>query len=91
MAQTICEQASEQIADAAHKTSRAACAVADALGDGAEAARHAAKQSCDAAAELFYDAKKRVQQHPVETVLATFAAGIASGAIISWIARRKRL
>jgi ElaB/YqjD/DUF883 family membrane-anchored ribosome-binding protein len=91
MTQSIFERTGEQIADSAHKTSRAASAVADAVEDGVGAARRAAKQGCYAAAELFDDTKKRVQRHPVETVVATFAAGIAAGTVISWMMRRGRL
>jgi hypothetical protein len=32
-----------------------------------------------------------VQRHPVETVVATFAAGIAAGAAITWMMRRRGL
>jgi ElaB/YqjD/DUF883 family membrane-anchored ribosome-binding protein len=91
MMQSMFERTGEQIADTAHKTSRAASAVADALEDGVGAARRAAKQGCYAAAELFDDTKRRVQRHPVETVMATFAAGIAVGTVISWMMRRGRL
>jgi ElaB/YqjD/DUF883 family membrane-anchored ribosome-binding protein len=91
MMQSMFERTGEQIADTAHKTSRAASAVADALEDGVGTARRAAKQGCYAAAELFDDTKRRVQRHPVETVVATFAAGIAAGTAIGWMMRRGRL
>ena len=90
MGQSVFEQAGEQIADTAHKTSRAASAVADALEDGVASARRAAKQGCYAAAELFDDTKRQVQRHPAETVVATFAAGIAAGAAISWLVKRRQ-
>jgi ElaB/YqjD/DUF883 family membrane-anchored ribosome-binding protein len=89
MAQSMWEQTSGQFADTAHKASRAASAVADALEDGVGAARRAAKQGSDAAAELFDDTKRRVQRHPIETVAATFAVGIAAGVVIAWFMRRK--
>ena len=91
MTHSMFEQTGEQIADTAHKASRAASAVADALEDGVGAARRAAKQGCYAAAEIFDDTKRRVQRHPVETVLANFAAGIAAGTAISWMVRRRQL
>ncbi len=91
MAQSMFEQAGEQITDTAHKASRAASAVADAIEDGVGAARRAAKQGGYAAAELLDDTKRRVQRHPIETVAATFAAGIAAGVAISWMVRRERL
>jgi ElaB/YqjD/DUF883 family membrane-anchored ribosome-binding protein len=90
MTQSMFEQTGEQIADAAHKASRAASAVADALEDGVGAARRAAKHGGYAAAELFDDAKRHVQRNPIETVVATFAAGVAAGTAISWMMRPKR-
>jgi ElaB/YqjD/DUF883 family membrane-anchored ribosome-binding protein len=89
MAQSMFEQAGEQFSDTAHKASRAASAVKDALEDGVGAARRAAKQGRYAAAELIDDTKRRVQRHPVEAVVATFAAGIAAGTAISWMMRRR--
>jgi F0F1-type ATP synthase assembly protein I len=49
----------------------------------------AAKQRGHAAAELFADTKKQVQRHPIETVAATFAAGIGTGAVIGWVMRHR--
>jgi ElaB/YqjD/DUF883 family membrane-anchored ribosome-binding protein len=89
MAQSMWEQTGDQIADTAHKASRAAFAVADALEDGVASARRAAKQGGDAAAELFDDTKKRVRRNPVEAIAATFAAGIATGIAVGWLMRRR--
>jgi ElaB/YqjD/DUF883 family membrane-anchored ribosome-binding protein len=91
MAQSIFEQTGEQLADTAHKVSRAASAVADALEDGVGAARRVAKQECRAAAGLLDDARKRVRKHPLEIVAATFAVGIAAGTAIGWAIRRTHL
>ena len=89
MAQSVLEQTGEQIAETARKASRAASAVADALGDGVGAARRVAKQGGDAAEELLDDTKKRLQRHPIETVVVTFAAGIMAGIAIGWTMRRR--
>lgn len=90
MVQSVFEQVGEGITDTMHKASRAASAAAEAIEDGVGAARRAAKHGGYAAAELFDDAKRRVQRNPIETVVATFAAGIAAGTAISWMIRRKR-
>ncbi len=71
MAQSVLEQTGEQIAETARKASRAASAVADALEDGVGAARRVAKQGGDAAEELFDDTVKRLQRHPIETIVMT--------------------
>ena len=89
MTQSVYEQTSEQIGDTIHKASRAATSAAEAIEDGVGAARRAVKQGGYAAAELYGDARRRVQRNPVEAVVATFAVGIAAGAAISWLMKRK--
>jgi hypothetical protein len=90
MAHSVYEQTSEQIGDTIHKASRAASSAAEAIEDGVGAARRAVKQGRYAAAELYGDARRRVQRNPIEAVVATFAAGIATGAAISWMVKRKQ-
>jgi ElaB/YqjD/DUF883 family membrane-anchored ribosome-binding protein len=90
MAQSMFDQAGEQIADTAHKASRAAFVVADAIEDGVASARRAAKQGGHAATEFLDDTKRRVKQHPIESVLVTFAAGVTTGAVIGWAIRRRQ-
>ena len=87
MSQSVLEQVGEQIDKTAHEASRAASYVADALEDGVKTARRAAKHGGYVATELLDDTKRRVQRHPLETVVATFAAGIAAGTAISWMVR----
>ena len=89
MAETVLDRAGEQIAGTAHRASRAASAAADVLENGMEAARRAAKQGYCSAAELIDDTKKRVQRHPMEMVAATLATGIAVGAAIFCMMRRR--
>jgi ElaB/YqjD/DUF883 family membrane-anchored ribosome-binding protein len=90
MTQSVLEQMGVQIDETAHKASRAACAVADALEDGGDAARRIAKQGSHAATELIDDARRRVQRHPLTSVAATLAAGIGAGAVIGWAMRHKK-
>ena len=89
MAQSVLEQTGEQIAETARKASRAASAVADALEDGVGAARRVAKQGGDAAEEFLDDTTKRLQRHPIETVVVTFAIGVAAGVAIGWMMKRR--
>jgi ElaB/YqjD/DUF883 family membrane-anchored ribosome-binding protein len=89
MTQSVLEQTGEQIAETARKASRAASAVGDALEDGVGVARRVAKQGGDAAEELLDDTKKRLQRHPVETVVVTFAAGVVAGIAIGWMMWRR--
>ena len=90
MAQSALEQMGVQIDETAHKASRAATAVAEALEDGGDAARRITKRGSHAATELIDDARKRVQRHPLKTVAATLAAGIGAGAVIGWTMRHRQ-
>lgn len=91
MEQSVFEHMGQQIDDTTHKATRAASAVAGALEDSVIAARCAARDGADAATELLYNTKRRLQRHPLETVALTFAAGIAAGAAIGWIIKRGNL
>jgi hypothetical protein len=82
MAQSVAEWTGDQVAEAARQASRAATALADALEESLGATRRIAKQGGDTAEELMDDTIKRVQRHPVETVIATFSIGIATGITI---------
>ncbi|MGA3315683.1 MAG: hypothetical protein ABSC64_04510 [Candidatus Korobacteraceae bacterium] len=89
MAQSVSERTGEQIAETARKASRATSAVADAIEDGVGAARRVAKQGGDAAEELFDDTLKRLQRHPIETIVVTFAVGVTAGIAIGWMMKRR--
>jgi len=89
MMQSVLERTGDQVAETARKASRAASAVADALEDGVGAARRVAKQGGDAAEEFIDDTTKRLQRHPVETIVTTFAVGIAAGVLIGWMIKRR--
>jgi ElaB/YqjD/DUF883 family membrane-anchored ribosome-binding protein len=88
MEQSVFEHVGQQIDDTTHKATRAASAVANALEDGVIAARRVARDGVDAATELLYNTKRRLQRHPLETVAVTFAAGIAAGTAIGWMMKR---
>jgi ElaB/YqjD/DUF883 family membrane-anchored ribosome-binding protein len=89
MSQSVLEKMSEQIDETAHKASRAASAVADAFEDGVTTARRVAKHGGHVVTDAYVDTRRRVQQNPIEAVAATFAIGIATGAAIGWLLRRK--
>lgn len=89
MTQSVLERTGEQIAETSRKASRAASAVADALEGAVGAARRVTKQGGDAAEEFVDDTTKRMQRHPVETVVTTFALGVAFGLLIGWVVKRR--
>jgi hypothetical protein len=82
-------KAGETFAETARTASKFTSAVADAVEDGIGAAKRVVKQSGDAAEEFFDDTTKRLQRHPIETIVASFAAGVALGVVIGWITKRK--
>jgi len=69
--------------------SRAARAIADVFEDGVGVLRRAVKQSGDAAEEFLNDTTQRLQRHFVLPVAMTFAVGVASGALIGWMMKRR--
>ena len=89
MSQSVLNRTAEHIAESAHQASRATSAVADAIEDGLGVVRKAAKQGGDAAEEFLVDTTQRVQRHPVVAVSVTFAAGLAAGALIGWMMKRR--
>ena len=88
MEQSVFEHVGQQIDDTTQKATRAAFAVTDALEDGVVAARRAARDGTEAAAELLHNTKRRLQRHPLESVAITLAVGIAAGTAIGWMMKR---
>jgi hypothetical protein len=89
MSQTLVEETAGHIAESARQASCATNAVADAIEDGVQAVKRAAKQGGDVAEELLDDTTERLQRHPLLTVAATFAVGITAGALIGWMMKRR--
>jgi ElaB/YqjD/DUF883 family membrane-anchored ribosome-binding protein len=89
LSQTVMERTSEHIAESARQASCATSAVGDAIKDGVETVRRAAKHSGDAAEEFLSNTSERLQRHPALTVATTFALGLAAGALIGWTIRRR--
>ena len=89
MTQTVLEQVGEQIDETAQKVSRAASAVADAFEDGIVTARRMAKRGEHAAEELIDDTRKHVQRRPFETIAVILAVGIAAGAVMGLLIKRR--
>ena len=89
MAENIFEKAEGQMADSIRRLSKATSSMADAIDEGVAVITKAAKRSGDVAEELMDDATQRVKRHPVETVAATFAAGVVIGGFIGWLVSRR--
>ena len=89
MSQTVMEKTADAISDSVHQASRATSAITDAIEDGVGVIRHAAKHGYDAAEEILDDTARRLQRHFALTVTATFAVGVAAGAVIGWMMKRR--
>jgi ElaB/YqjD/DUF883 family membrane-anchored ribosome-binding protein len=89
MSETVVGRAGEQIAETARTASRLTSTMADAVEEGLGAARRVAKQAGDAAEEFFDDTTKRLERHPVETVVGSVAVGIVIGILIGWLISRE--
>ena len=89
MADTVIGRTGEHIAETARTASRMTSTLADAVEEGMGAARRVVKQAGDAAEELFDDTTKRLQRHPVETVVSSLAVGICIGVVVGWLIGRR--
>ena len=90
MARNAFERTTEHISDSAQQASSAALGTAGAImDDGAEFLRRAAKRGGDAAEEFLDDTKRRLERHLGTTVAITFAVGVAAGALIGWLVKRR--
>ena len=57
--------------------------------DGVELAKKIRKTSADAAEDFLDETKHQIKRHPAGTVLGAFGVGIAVGALIGLLVRRK--
>jgi hypothetical protein len=89
MAETVVGRTAEYIAESVGRASRVTSAVADAVQEGAQGVRRAAKKGGDAAEEFLTDATERMQHNLVLTLATTFVVGFAAGTLIGWTMRRR--
>jgi ABC-type transporter Mla subunit MlaD len=78
----------DAVEDGVDVAKRAVKQGADLFEEGVGHARRAVKQSGDAAEEFLNDTQSRMQRHLVLTVVATFGAGIAAGAMFGLLVKR---
>ena len=89
MSDTVMGRVSDQISETARTASRLTTAMGDAMEEGIGAAKKVAKQAGDAAEEFFDDTTKRLQRHPVETVVGSMVIGLCLGIVVGWLISRK--
>ncbi len=89
MATDMFEDAEKMIDGSVDRLRSATSAMADAMDESVRILRRAVKRSGDVAEELMDDASDRIKRHPVETITASFAAGVVVGVIIGWAVSRK--
>ena len=89
MSDTVMGRVGDQISETARTASRLTTAMSDAMEEGIGAAKKVAKQAGDAAEEFFDDTTKRLQRHPVETVVGSMVIGLCLGIVVGWLISRK--
>jgi ElaB/YqjD/DUF883 family membrane-anchored ribosome-binding protein len=90
MSKTIVEIAGDHVAQSIHDASRVTSEVADAVAEGVNEAKCAAKQSCKTAEDFVHDSTRRIQRNPLAVVAATLVAGFALGILAGRRLMRRR-
>jgi ElaB/YqjD/DUF883 family membrane-anchored ribosome-binding protein len=78
------------VEDVVHEISRLRAVVTEAVEDGFETAVKTLRQGREAAEDAIDDARRTVRQRPFQAVGVVFAAGILTGAILTWMSSRRR-
>ena len=89
MSTTVLEKTTEHLAETVEKVSRAKSQLDEALQDGYESARRAAKRGAQSAEKLLDETKERIRHRPLAAVTTTLFVGLLTGALIGWAIRRK--
>lgn len=77
------------VEDVIQEISRLRNVVTEAVEDGVESAVKAIRQGREAAEDAIDDARRRVKQRPFESIGIVFAAGILTGAFLTWMSSRR--
>ncbi len=76
------------VEEALREVSRIKTMVTEAVEDGVKTALKAVRQGRDTAEDMIGDARLRVRKRPFQAMGVVFAAGVLTGAIVSWICTR---
>jgi ElaB/YqjD/DUF883 family membrane-anchored ribosome-binding protein len=77
------------VEDVLREVSRIRTVVTDAVDDGVKSAVRAMKQGRHAAEDAIVDARRAVKQYPFEAIGVSFTAGVLTGCVVAWLARRR--
>lgn len=75
--------------DVIREISRLRTVVTEAVEDGVETAVKTLRQGREAAEDAIDDARRTVKQRPFQAVGVVFAAGILTGAVLTWMSSRR--
>ncbi len=89
MLENVLEKTGEHVAETARRASRTTAAMSEAFEDSIGIAKRTVKHGCDAAEEFMDDTQQRIKRHPVESLVAAFAIGTATGLVTGWLLHRK--
>lgn len=82
MAKSVVDKTTDYIGESARKASQFTASAADAIEDGMETAKRAARDGCDVVEEFVHDTTRRVKRRPIESVLLALAVGLAFGFVV---------
>jgi len=77
------------VEDVIREISRLRAVVTEAVEDGVEMAVSTLKQGREVAGDAIHDARRTVKQRPFQAVGVVFAAGILTGAVLTWMSSRR--
>ena len=77
------------VEDVVREISHLRSVVTEAVEDGVETAVKALRQGREAAEDAIDDARRTVKQRPFQAVGVVFAAGILTGAVLTWMSSRR--
>ena len=77
------------IDEVSREVSRLSTTVTQAVEDGFKSAVKAVEQGRKATEDMIDDGKRMMRRRPVESASVIFAAGLLTGAVLTWIASRR--
>lgn len=83
-------QKTPSVEEVLREVSRMKTVVTDAVEDGVKSAVKALKQGRENAEDAIDETRRRIKQRPFEAMGIVFAAGVLTGALITWIGSRRR-
>lgn len=86
----VIDAGGEQLAQVSAEAAKLKVKAAKVMDESAEAARQALYRGRHAAEEMIDETQYRIKRRPFESVAITLGVGLGLGALVGWLAGRKR-